>query len=77
MLLNPRQLTIHIAKYLIEDLNIKINIDEEKINNILRTTSFSKLKDDEEKLGFFESSKNSVFFRSGKKNQWQDIFTKK
>ena len=69
MLLNPRQTIIKIAKYLTEDLYIKINIDEEKITNILRTTSFSKLKEDEEKFGFFESSKNSVFFRSGKKNQ--------
>ena len=77
MLLNPRQLIIQIAKYLIEDLNIKFNIDDDKINNIVRTTSFRKLKDDEEKSGFFESSKNSVFFRSGKKNQWQDILTKK
>jgi len=77
MLLNPRQTIIKIAKYLTEDLYIKINIDEEKITNILRTTSFSKLKEDEEKFGFFESSKNSVFFRSGKKNQWQEILTKK
>jgi len=77
MLLNPRQLIIQIAKYLTENLNIKFNIDEDKINNIVRTTSFRKLKDDEEKSGFFESSKNSVFFRSGKKNQWQDILTKK
>jgi len=77
MLLNPKQTIIQIAKYLIDDLNIKINIDEEKINNILHTTSFSKLKENEEKLGFFESSKNSVFFRSGKKNQWKDLLTKK
>ena len=77
MLSNPRQLIMHIAKYLTEDLNMKININEEKIKNIIHTTSFSKLKDDEEKLGFFESSKNSLFFRSGKKNQWQDILTKK
>ena len=77
MLLNPRQLVLQIARYLTEDLNVKFNIDENKINNIVHTTSFLKLKRDEEKLGFFESSKNSVFFRSGKKNQWQDILTKK
>ncbi len=77
MLSNPRQLIMQIAKYLKEDLNIKINISEEKIKNIFDTTSFSKLRDEEGKRGFFESSKNSVFFRSGKKNQWQGILTKK
>jgi len=77
MLSNPKQLILHIVKYLTEDLHMKININEEKIKNIIHTTSFSKLKDDEKKIGFFESSKNSVFFRSGKKNQWQGILTKK
>ena len=77
MLSNPRQTIMKIARYLVEDLDIKININEKKINNIVHTTSFSKLKEEEEKLGFFESSKNSVFFRSGKKNQWKDILNKK
>jgi hypothetical protein len=42
MLLNPRQTILQIAKLLIEDLGVNINLDEEKINNILLTTSFSK-----------------------------------
>ena len=77
MLSNPKQFIMQIAKYLKEDLNIKINISEEKIKNIFDTTSFSKLRDEEGKRGFFEASKNSVFFRSGKKNQWQGILSKK
>ena len=77
MLLSPRQSIKQIAKYLTEDLNIKLKIDEDKINNIILSTSFNKLKQDEKELGFFESSKNSVFFRSGQENQWQDILNKK
>ena len=77
MLLNPRQSIKQITKFLAEDLNINFSIDEDKINNIILSTSFSKLKENEKELGFFESSKNSVFFRSGQKNQWKEILTKK
>ena len=47
------------------------NIDE-KIDNIFYSTNFEKLKADELKGGFFESTGNSNFFSVGKKNQWKN-----
>jgi len=76
MLSSPRKSIKKIVKYLIDDLHFNLKINEDKIDNIARTTSFSKLKENEKTLGFFESSKNSVFFRAGKQNQWQNILTK-
>ncbi len=52
------------------NFNININNKKEKINNIIKSTSFIKLKKIENKYGFFEKSEFSNFFRIGKKNQW-------
>ena len=49
---------------------------EKKIDNIFYSTDFKKLKAEELKEGFFESTGNSNFFSVGKKNQWKDKLNK-
>ncbi len=49
---------------------------ETKIDNINKSTDFERLKAEESKSGFFESSGNSNFFSIGKKNQWKDKLNK-
>ena len=58
-----------------EQLKIKIKINEKKIENIIKTTSFDLLKNKENKDGFREASKNSPFFREGKSMQWKKILS--
>ena len=53
----------------------KHHIDINEIDNIILTTKFEILKNHEQKYGFSESSKNSNFFRIGKKNQWEKTLT--
>ena len=48
---------------------------DNKIQKILESTDFEKLKKEEEKKGFKEAT-NGPFFRSGKKNQWKKILNK-
>ena len=48
---------------------------EEKISNIIDSTEFNKLKDQEYARGFDESV-NKNFFNIGKKNQWVDKLNK-
>ena len=62
----------------------KINekIDEKKINNCIRSTSFEVLKNKEKKEGFSENvysektKKKIDFFHLGSKNKWKEIVPK-
>ena len=57
---------------------IKFEANEEKIQNILETTSFKKLKDMEKKEGFEEAANTNIkFFNLGPKNDWKKILDKK
>ena len=54
-------------------MNLKLIIDDKKINNILKTTSFEYLQDLEREFGFSESvnannKKRVTFFKFGNKN---------
>ena len=70
-----------IMKQLIQFFNEKLsyNLDIKKIplKKIIKNTSFENLKKKEMLVGFPEATKNTPFFRSGKKDQWKDILTKK
>ena len=61
----------------------KINIDENKINNVLSSTSFEKLREMENKHGFEESvvsshnNKKKKFFNLGKNNNWKKLLDNK
>ena len=57
---------------------INFEINNEKIQNILKSTSFEKLKAMEEKEGFEEASSSDVkFFNLGPKNNWKNTIDKK
>ena len=57
---------------------IKFDVSEEKIQNILETTSFKKLKDMEENEGFEEAANTNIkFFNLGPKNDWKKTLDKK
>ena len=66
-----------LINFLTEELRIKINVNQKKIDNIIQSTSFSLLKQNEEKEGFREASKSSVFFREGKSMQWKNDLNEK
>ncbi len=56
--------------------NIKIKNKNEKVVNIINSTTFEKMKEDEKNYGFNESNQNSVFFSVGEKNQWRNMLNK-
>ena len=60
-----------IFKFFEKNFKIKFNSDDEKIANIVESTSFKKLKSQEIKNGFVEAS-SGAFFRKGEKNQWKN-----
>ncbi len=59
-----------IVKFFEKSFCIKLNPSDEKILNILESTSFEQLKYQERKFGFAEAS-SGAFFRIGEKNQWK------
>ncbi len=73
---NKKEMIKEIIFFFITNYNFKFENVEDKINNILDTTDFFKLKKEEEEKGFLESTGNNVFFSSGKKEQWKEILTK-
>ena len=55
----------------------KFNINDEKIQNILKTTSFEILKKTEENEGFEEAANSTIkFFNLGPKNNWKNMLNK-
>ena len=67
----------------INNLNqTKNKVDEQKINNCIKTTNFEILKNKEKKEGFLEnvyskkSNKKIDFFNLGPKNKWRKIVPK-
>ena len=55
----------------------EFNVNDEKIENILKTTSFEKLKKMEEKEGFEEASNPNIkFFNLGPNNNWKNVLDK-
>ncbi len=59
-----------IIKFFEESYNVNFSISTEIINNIIESTSFEKLKLQENNYGFAEAM-SGAFFREGKKNQWK------
>ena len=58
-----------LVNFFYENYGFKFSNLEEKILNIVNSTDFNKLKDEEFKYGFDESV-NKNFFNIGRKNQW-------
>ena len=61
-----------LINFLTEELKIKFDVNQKKIDNIIQSTSFNLLKQKEQKEGFREASKSSAFFRKGKSMQWKN-----
>ena len=57
-------------------------IDQKKINNVIKTTSFEEIKKIENEKGFFEAPENKydgkkkTFFNLGSKNNWKILLDK-
>ena len=71
-----------IIEFINKTLNIKEEVNRDKLKNSVNSTSFNKLKSDEKKNGFVEavpSKKNEKkipFFNLGPDNDWRKILDK-
>ena len=71
-LINDTKTTLlNINNFLKKQLKLDINVNEKKVENILLSTKFEKLKELEKQFGFSEATKNSSFFRKGEILQWK------
>ena len=74
MIENPHSTFLKVLIYLKNLTNIKI--DEKKINDTIKQTSFENLKNLELKEGYKGNLSPNPFFRSGKVGQWREKLTK-
>ena len=73
---NPEEEIIKILNFFKKHYNIEISNRDHKINNIIQTTNFSKLKQIELQSSFPENNQNrSIFFRKGYIDQWKENLT--
>ncbi len=76
-LISKKELIIHkIIRFFKDNYGIEILNKEEKIKNIVKTSSFDRLKIIEEKEGFDERV-GGYFFNKGQSDQWRKILTPK
>ncbi len=64
-----------IINFFEENYGFKFHNLNKKTENIITSTHFDALKNNEEKFGFIESV-NKNFFRKGLSNQWESILSK-
>ena len=76
LLISPEKELQKIINFFKDFYKINISNKENKIKNIINTTSFKHLKNSEEKIGFNENLHSKKFFRVGKKNQWKNKLQK-
>ena len=65
-----------IVEFFEKNFHINFKLTKIKINNIIETTEFKKLKLQESQIGF-EEAQSGTFFRKGTKNQWKNILNVK
>ena len=81
MLNNTKKTFIDLLDFLKKFTSV--NVDEKKLNTVIRTTDFNTLKLKEEQLGFEESimskksNKKIKFFNLGKDNNWKKLLDPK
>ena len=78
LILKPRETFINILEFIHKLTKIKFVLDELKLNNVLKTTTFEYLQNLEKKNGFHEARKTKdgksvKFFKYGKKNTGKDL----
>ena len=61
-----------IINFFEKNYNFKFHDKINRIQNVLNSTSFDKLRKEEEEKGFPEATENNKFFSVGKKDQWKD-----
>ena len=54
----------------------KIEIDENKVNEVIKKCSFSQLSENEKKIGFEEKKGEENFFRKGLVDEWKTVLKK-
>ena len=78
---NKKTVLIRVFKFF-ESLGAKIELDMVKLNKVIKSTEFEKMKDMETKVVFRESmidketGKKRPFFNLGPKNDWKKILDK-
>tara|TARA_B100001059_G_C17773949_1_gene550111 strand:+ start:106 stop:993 length:888 start_codon:yes stop_codon:yes gene_type:complete len=77
LLTNKKVIIKEIIEFFDKNFGIKIKNANLKIDNILKTTNFSYMKNMESKNGFDEAMPSGSFFREGKKQEWKKILNKK
>ena len=77
LLNNTQEVLLELIEFLQKTLKIRFEMNNSKLMNVIKTTSFEVFKKKEQKDGFKEASKSSKFFRSGKSKQWEKILNKK
>ena len=77
-LINNRDIALNKILRFINELNgTKLEINQKKFNNVVKTTSFERMKNLERTKGFFEAKldlktgKKIPFFNLGEKNDWK------
>ena len=76
LLENTKGVVGQLIQFLNKEMNYDLDIKENVIDSIIQNTSFDNLQQKERIEGFPEASKNSRFFRSGQKKQWENILNK-
>ena len=74
----PKDELLKMLHFIFDLSNNKSSIDIQKVDNVINSTTFEKLKNLENKFGFEEKSskmKNN-FFNLGKQNKWQENLDK-
>ena len=77
LIYNKKTIIEEIIVFFKNNFSFNFKDIEKKIENILVSTEFDKLKKEEEIKGFSERSKYSNFFSVGKKEQWKNKLSEK
>ena len=79
LIYSPKDTFVNILNFCKEFMKVEFN--ENKINNVIKSTEFKKLKLSEKKYGFQESAamsnQNKSFFNLGPNNDWKKLLDKK
>ena len=80
---NPEKNFLRILKFIHKLNKTNFILNQNKLNNVLKTTTFDYMKNLEKENGFIESKKNDnngkpiPFFNLGPKNDWKKLLDKK
>lgn len=71
---NTEKHFLELIDFIRKDLKIQFKLNSKKFNNIIKNTSFKKLQENENIIGFDEVYKGK-FFRKGLSKQWENILS--